>query len=389
MIPPLLQAQGLASVMNSAEFVLPLADLGAGAVDTSLARGTGGATFTRATTAWTKLSTGLWASVASGTARSSYIGLTTAASAYGGYFAEGAGTQLVTPTASIRDMTDASWVKGATMTAALTGTGIDGVVNSCSRLTGGAVAATNTVFQTLTAAASSRTYSVWLKRVTGTGTINLTEDALGTATDVTASLNTNTFTLVSVTASVLNASFGIQIVTNGDVILADFNQFEAGAFATSPMDAAGAVRNGDVLTYPTAGNVLGTIGSTYMEISELWSNSQVVAPRALDLGSNSSALYFSADKLSIFDKTTQSLDTSFTASTSIQKAGSSYGGTTMRTFVNGIAGSGAVFDGDMNIGINLSVGAQNASINQWYGTLKGIRLWQRQLPNAVLQAITT
>ena len=101
-------ASSTINIFDNADFVLPLLDLGNGAVNTVLARGTGSATYTRATTAWTKLASGLWRSVASGTARSAYIGLNTAVSAYGGYFAEGAGTQLVTPTASIRDMTDAS-----------------------------------------------------------------------------------------------------------------------------------------------------------------------------------------------------------------------------------------------------------------------------------------
>ena len=115
-------------------FVLPLADLGAGAVSTTLQVGVGSPTFTRATTAWTKLASGLWASVASGTPRACYLGANTAIGAYAGYLAEGAATQLVTPTATIRDMTQAQWVK-VTMTTAKTSAGIDGVASSCTRCT--------------------------------------------------------------------------------------------------------------------------------------------------------------------------------------------------------------------------------------------------------------
>ena len=248
-------------------FELLFADLGAGVVSTVEAINGTTPTFTRATVAWTKLSTGLWAEVASGSPRSFYgANGNTVAGSYLGYFAEGAGTQLVTPDASIRDMTDASWVKGATLTVAKTGIGIDGVTNSCSRLTGGLVTITNTIFQTLTAAASTRTYSCWIKRITGTGLIYITQDGISAVfTEVSGLLNTSTFTRVSITASQLNAVFGIRVDGNGDEILVDFNQFEAGAFATSPLATAGAARNADVLTYPTTGWLDAGGGTLFVE----------------------------------------------------------------------------------------------------------------------------
>ena len=247
-------------------FLLEFADLGAGVVSTVEAITGATPTFTRATVAWTKLSTGLWAEVASGSPRSFYSGFTTAVGTYLGYLAEGERTQLVTPDASIRDMTDAAWVAGATMSVAKTGIGIDGVVNSCSRLTGGGVAATNTILQTLTAAASSRTYSVWLRRVTGTGVVNITQDGGSTWTAVTSDLVTANFVRVSLTASVLNAAFGIQVETDGDVVLADFNQFEAGAFASTPI-ATASTRNADVLTYPTTGWLNAAAGTVFVDFT--------------------------------------------------------------------------------------------------------------------------
>lgn len=248
-------------------FNLPLADAGAGAVNLVPVSSAGSATstFTRASTAWTKLSTGLWASVASGTARSCYTGSSTAVGTYAGYFAEGAGTQLVTPTASIRDMTDASWVK-VTMTSAKTSTGIDGVGNSCTRLT--ASAGNATILQTLVAAATTRTYSCFIKRITGVGEIDISEDGVSW-TNITGQINSSTFTRVSVTVSQLNAAFGLRIVTNGDAIDIDFNQFEAGTYPTSPMDTAGAVRAGDVLTYSAPGNISDQVGSFTCQYSSI------------------------------------------------------------------------------------------------------------------------
>ena len=370
-------------------FLLPLGDLGAGAVDTTPVGSAGSATptFTRATVAWTKLSTGLWAQVASGTARSCYLGATTAVGAYGGYFAEGAGTQLVTPTASIRDMTDGAWTAGATMTVAQDGAGIDGVANSCSRLTGGAVSATNTIFQTLVAAASSRTYSVWLKRVTGAGVINITQTGGTSYTDVTADINSSTFTRVSLTESDLNAAFGIQVVTSGDVILADFNQFEAGAFATSPIAAAGAARNADSLSYASAGNISTTIGSVYAEWTSGVNTVAAAAPIISDSVQASYPLYVNnADKSGIYDGTNvvvYGVATTLPA-TSVQKSANSWSGTTLSAVSAGGTVATGSFDGTMNM-TALGIGTSG----NLYGTIRNVRIYSSALTAAQLQAMTS
>ena len=167
-----------------------------------------------------------------------------------GYLAEGARTQIL-PTADIRDMTTAAWTLGATMTRARTSVGADGAANSATRLTGGAVAATNTCYTTITAAASSRTYSALVKRVTGTGPVRIVQT--GTETDISSQLATTGYALVQLTASVLNVAIGFKMDTNGDAIDVDFNQFEAGAFASSRI-AAAVTRAADVLTY-TGGDI--------------------------------------------------------------------------------------------------------------------------------------
>jgi hypothetical protein len=301
-----------------------------------------------------------------------------------GYLAEGAGTQLVTPTASIRDMTNAAWVKGATMTAALTGTGIDGVTNSCSRLTGGAVSATNTAFQTLVAAATSRTYSCFIKRVTGTGVINITQNGGSTYTDITSQINSSTFTKVSLNASVLNAAFGIQIVTSGDVILVDFNQFEAGTFATSPMASAGAARNADVLTYPSAGNISGTVGSAYCEAVP---GTFVASDRSF-IGAGASSVPFLLRNtfLSLFDGTTYRSSALAPSVNVLHKLANSWGGATSTFASDGVGGS-STFDGDLGIGANIEIG-QYGSAAHLFGTIRNVRIYSTQLSASQLQAVT-
>lgn len=104
------------------------------------------------------------------------------------------------------------------MTTAKTSTGIDGVANSCSRLT--ATAANATALQALTIASGDKITWCWIKRITGTGSIDLTQDNGTTWTTVTT---TSSWTLVQVPYAVLtNPTVGIRIVTNGDAVDVDF-----------------------------------------------------------------------------------------------------------------------------------------------------------------------
>ena len=364
-----------------ARFVALFNDLGAGAVST-YARGKGAATFTRATVAWTKLASGLWAEVASGTARSCYLGATTAVGAYGGYFAEGAATQLVTPTASIRDMTDASWVK-VTMTAAKNATGIDGVASSATTLT--ATGASSTILQTLVAAASSRTYSCFMRRKTGTGTILIAQGA--TTEDVTSQLNSTTYTRVDLTASILNAAIGIQINTSGDEVEVDFNQFEADAIATSPMASAGAARNADVLSYPSTGNYSNTAGTAYVEVTFSGGSGK---PRIItDSSTGDGPLLSNATasmKTEMFDGATEIIVANTGALGITHKAAASWGGVVGSVILNGGTIVSGVYDGSM-ITNNINICSYSGS--QYYGFSRNAHIWLRTLPDAVSQVMTT
>lgn len=150
-----------------------------------------------------------------------------------------------------RDMTQASWTLVGD-TAALNAVGIDGNANSATTLTAtgtaGVCTASCTALQAITLGSTADTYSVFLKRVTGTGTVNITINNL---TGVTAcTLTTTAFTRCSITATLANPVIGIQMTTVGDVIVADFNQMEPGGFATSPISTTNAAvaRAADVVT---------------------------------------------------------------------------------------------------------------------------------------------
>jgi hypothetical protein len=368
-------------------FFLPLDDLGNGIVNTvpAIALGSAVPTFTRASVAWTKLPSGLWGQVATGIARATYLARNTAVGAYGGYWSEPAGVQLVTPTAAIRDMTDPSWI-AVGITSVKTATGIDGVPNVASTLT--ATAPNGTILQTLVAAASARDYSVFLRRKTGSGVVLIQQGV--TTLDVTAQLNTVTYTRVELNASVLNSAFGIQIAASGDVIEADFNQFEAltaTQFASSPMVTTGAARAADVMSFVQTGNYDVTQGTAYAELSTNWTttpvNAVAIGLRTLYVGS--------AGASTVIQSTDGTFFPSAVGLTSmngvVRKRASSWGAAGLFDDGDGAVPSNTAFDGAMQVA-PLGIGCNSTGIEQFNGTLKNVQIRQAQVTSAQLQALT-
>jgi hypothetical protein len=374
---------GGAGGIGSISFLLPLNDLGNGIVNTVpvIALGSATPTFTRASVAWAKMASGLWGPVATGIARATYLGRDTAIGAYGGYWSEPTGAQLVTPTAAIRDMTDPSWV-AVGITPTKTATGIDGVPNSCTTLT--CTAPNGTILQTLVAAATARTYSVFLRRVSGSGTIVIQQGA--TTLDVTAQLNSVTKTRVQLNASVLNAAYGIIMGSAADVIEADVNQFEAlvsTQFATSPMASTGAARAGDTMTFALAGNMDVTQGTAYAELSTNYTQSGGLNQFALSATSNGRMLSLLANSIdsniTMFDGVTLNSKTALTnMSTAVRKRASSWGAAGQQITGDGLIPQVAAFDGTMGAGPNIEIGFTGAG-NQWSGTIRNVQLFSQQI----------
>jgi hypothetical protein len=147
-----------------------------------------------------------------------------------------------------RDLTNAAWTK-TNATAALNQTGIDNTANSASSIT--ATAGNATVLQSITLASSARFQTAFVKRIIGSGTINMTMDggATWTAIPVIAS-----WSRVSIpTQTIANPSVGFQIVTNGDAIAVDFVQNEGGTFASPPAltTSAAVITAAEVVTLKT------------------------------------------------------------------------------------------------------------------------------------------
>ena len=116
-----------------------------------------------------------------------------------------------------RDLTNAAWVK-TTTTVAKDQVGVDGVAAAASSLT--ATAGNATVLQSITDASASRIMGAYVKRLVGTGTINITQDNGATWTAISI---TGTYAFYKLPAATLaNPIIGFRIVTNGDAIAVDF-----------------------------------------------------------------------------------------------------------------------------------------------------------------------
>lgn len=132
-----------------------------------------------------------------------------------------------------RDFTNAAWVK-TNMTVARDAVGANGVVNSACTLT--ATAANATVLQTITLASGARVAGFFLRRVTGTGTVEITIDNGVTWVPVTL---TGTLTQFETTQTILNATVGVRIVTSGDVVEVDFGMLQDAVFIGPPVETEG------------------------------------------------------------------------------------------------------------------------------------------------------
>jgi hypothetical protein len=128
-----------------------------------------------------------------------------------------------------RDATQTEWVK-TNITAVKDQIGIDGVANAASSLT--ATDDNGTCIQTITLGAGNRTGSVYLKRLTGTGLIQVTLDG---STYSTVELSDTEWYRIVLSGSVTNPTVGIKIAVDGDAVAMDYGQVEDGLFATSPI----------------------------------------------------------------------------------------------------------------------------------------------------------
>jgi hypothetical protein len=290
-----------------------------------------------------------------------------------------------------RDLTNAVWVKVNT-TAAKTEVGIDGVANSASLITATAPAATT--LQTIVLSSSTRQQSAWVKRVTGTGVVNMTTDGVTwTAVAVTADWTRVT---IPAQAAVVNPVLGFQIMTSGDAIAVDFVQNETGTGATSsiPTTTAATTRAADI-AYVANLDTLPAFTVVAEGIPSMPVGYGVVQTLAgYDDGTASNRVY-------VFRDATGSSALQFASSTgwSVLAANWAQGATGKAAFTSiqgrqaGSFNAGVVLTGTSNQPANLSslsIGVRSdRATSVFNGTISRIRIYNTALTDAQLQALTT
>jgi hypothetical protein len=291
-----------------------------------------------------------------------------------------------------RDLTAAAWTK-TNCTAAKTQTGIDGGSNSASSIT--ATAANATCLQAITLASSARYQSAYVKRLTGSGVINMTMNGGSTWTAVTV---TGSWTRVEIpTATLANPSVGFQIVTNGDAIAVDLVQNENGAFATSviPTAASAITRAADIATMTGSNfsNWYNASAGTFVAEFDLFSASGTRGIISADNAATSERIWLYGSgtdpKVAVTDGSVAQadIDVGTIAANTVYKLGISFA-------LNDIAGCldggtvGTDTSATMPTPTQLRIGA-DATPNYLNGHIRRIRFYNIAKSDADLQALTT
>lgn len=167
---------------------------------------------------------------------------------------------------------DVAWTN-TTITVNDAETGVGGPSATCSSLT--ATGASSGLTQAVTdAVAGKYTASIFIKRKTGTGTINLRANTADSYTDVTSQVG-STWTRIQVTSSsATNPTFDIQLVTSGDAVYVYGAQLEKYPWMTSfiPTDTAARTRAAETVSYVTAGNRTATAETSFIKFTPIGSN---------------------------------------------------------------------------------------------------------------------
>ena len=208
-------------------------------------------TVSRNTTATRVDSSGLIASVASGVPRIDWLGQSCPA-----LLVEASGQNQALWS---RDLSVSGTWAASGITAVRNAVGADGAASGATTLT--ATAASATILQNISHASQSRIFSAYMRRVSGTGQIQLTTNGGTNWQDVTLTSSFAPFN--SGAQTVASGQVGIRMIASGDVIEVDFTQAELGPVATSPIPTTTApvTRNADDISASGA-LVSGLIGQT-------------------------------------------------------------------------------------------------------------------------------
>lgn len=300
-----------------------------------------------------------------------------------GLLVEGARTNLALWS---EDGTNAAWVK-SNMTTAQTSTGPDGAANSATRLT--ASAGNATILQTVTSASATRAYSVWLRRITGTGNIDLTVDNGSTWTTKTLTTLWARYDISQ--AAVTNPVFGVRIVTSGDAIDFYGAQLESAAFPSSyvPTTTGSVARDADLASRTFGSEYSTTAGTAFAE----WDCYSTPTNNGIfSNDTNGRFLYFTSsggNTVRIFDGTT-AVAGGVAVVGAMTKAASSFDASGMAISLSGAAVVTGAYDGSFGTASSVVLGATVAAgTSPLFGHIRRLDYYPSRLSNAFLRRITS
>lgn len=285
-----------------------------------------------------------------------------------------------------RDLTNAAWTK-TNCTAALTATGITGVASSASVLT--ATLANGTCSQAIVDATSrARTLTVYARRRTGTGGVDMSLDNGATWTSISGTLTTGwqRFTIVQTLAS---PTIAFRLQTSGDAIDVDVVQLEDGGQASTPIitTSATVTRNAESAVIVNA-SLIAAAGTLYAEMANVLAtvelrcrdsaSSNIVSLRpGLSAGATTD-LFITQGGVNVFN------GADITLPSGVVRMAASFGGTINSGSMNG--GSLGTYAGAIAAMDRIEVVPASTSPG---GTLSALRFWQSPLTTGQTLALTS
>jgi hypothetical protein len=290
------------------------------------------------------------------------------------------------------DFSQATWSKTTTTVTSNSEIAPSGLQTADTLTATGANAITK---QAITTTAVAFTFSVYLKRKTGTGNIDISMDG---TTFVTQTINSNTWTrcIVTQTGVAGTSNPSIRIATDADEVYAWGAQVEAGAFPTSyiPTVASSVTRSADIAT------VLGRNFSSWYNQYEgtvfVDSKNPDTGTRGI-IGTNDGS---ANNRIELF---TSTLDPKLIVQNASSAQADLDAGTIVANVNFKLAAEYKVNDfavvedggtvqtdtsGQPPVVDRMTIGNNQAN-NYMNGTIKSIRYWPTRLTNAQLQAITS
>ena len=304
-----------------------------------------------------------------------------------GYQAEGARTNLV-----LQSQTAGTTWTATNVTVAADSIAAPNGTTTADTLT--ASAGNGTWLQGVTVASAAKTFSIWLKRKTGTGNIDLTLDNGSTWNTKTI---TSSWAKYEITQTLANPTVGVRIVTNADAVYVWGAQLEdAVSFSSSyiPTTTVSVTRNAEIDSYVSASNIAAAAGTVSLQYTPTHTPSGTIFLFGTYVdASNYTAILHDATNL-IFRKriaganTDATIANSFVAGTTYKMA-ASWGAAGMSIVLNGTIGTPHANTTNAQIGTNFQVGADGNSLQQPFFAIKNFAAYTSQLTDAAMQTLTT